>query len=99
MIEEMRNKWIEHLQENNMTYCQHFKFAAYGSLLIGVHCVRLLVHAVMPCFNRKALSDIHQTAVVRRNMGQLIKSEAFRSLAEEYHHERACNRKCDRRTE
>jgi len=109
LLEEMANKWSEHLNENNMTYYEHFKFAAYGALVIGVHCLRLLIHSVLPCFNRKALFDIHQTAIVRRNISQLNKTEnLFRSLAAEEvfkcldelesNREHTCNRKCGRRS-
>ena len=103
----LRDKWIEHLEENNMTYCQHFKFAGYGALLIGINCVRLMIHALLPCFNRKALYDIHATVVWRRSMNAIIKlsnlsavEQAFQTLdkeEEENKCEHTCHRKCHRR--
>lgn len=54
----LKNKWIEHLKENNMTYTEHLFFALfYGSccLLAGFY---LLVHSILPCFFSTAGSDL-----------------------------------------
>jgi hypothetical protein len=53
-----RQKWIHHLKENNMTYVQHFIFAAYH----GIRCVKaglfLIFHAIMPALFAKTGSDL-----------------------------------------
>ena len=36
-------KWKKHLEDNNMTYWQHWKFAMFCS-------VALFIHAWLPCF-------------------------------------------------
>ena len=54
----IRKKWIEHLQENNMTYIEHLIFALfYGvcCLLAGLY---LIVHSVLPCLFPTAGSDL-----------------------------------------
>ena len=61
-LELMQERWTEHLEENEMNYWQHLKFAIYAATVCSVHCIRLFIHAVLPCFNRKALRDIHVTA-------------------------------------
>ena len=46
----LKNKWIIHLKENNMSYYEHMLFAvAYGctAMLAGI-C--LIIHAILPCF-------------------------------------------------
>lgn len=54
-------KWVEHLNENNMTYCEHWKFAVSH----GISCILagfyLIIHGTLPCFYRHAGSElIHQ---------------------------------------
>lgn len=54
----IKQKWIDHLKENNMTYVEHMIFAMfYGSccLLAGLY---LIVHSVLPCFFETAGSDL-----------------------------------------
>ena len=54
----IRKKWIEHLQENNMTYIEHLIFALfYGvcCLLAGLY---LIIHSVLPCLFPTAGSDL-----------------------------------------
>lgn len=51
-------KWIQHLQENDMTYIEHMIFALfYGvcCLLAGLY---LIVHSVLPCLFPTAGSDL-----------------------------------------
>jgi hypothetical protein len=51
-------KWIKHLQENNMTYVEHMIFALfYGvcCLLAGLY---LIIHSVLPCLFPTAGSDL-----------------------------------------
>lgn len=43
-------KWIQHLQENNMSYTEHFIFAIfYGSICLLAGCC-LIIHSILPCF-------------------------------------------------
>jgi hypothetical protein len=54
----LSQKWIKHLQQNNMTYVEHLIFALfYGSccLLAGL---LLIIHATLPCFFPTAGSDL-----------------------------------------
>jgi hypothetical protein len=54
----LKQRWIKHLQENNMTYLEHLIFALfYGSccLLAGL---LLIIHSVLPCFFPTAGSDL-----------------------------------------
>jgi hypothetical protein len=47
-------KWKSHLDNNNMTYWQHWKFAVghgLGCLKAGVY---LCIHGMFPCWYRKA---------------------------------------------
>jgi hypothetical protein len=54
----MNNKIKEHLDENNMTYCQHFKFAAfYGFFCLVAGCA-LIIHAIFPCWFQHSGSDL-----------------------------------------
>lgn len=49
----IKQKWINHLKENNMTYIEHMIFALfYGvcCLLTGTY---LIIHAVLPCFSQQ----------------------------------------------
>jgi hypothetical protein len=58
--------WIKHLEDNNMTYCQHLRFAIGGATCIIYYGVKLATHAIMPCFNRTALSDVQCYASGKR---------------------------------
>ena len=54
----IRKKWIDHLQQNNMTYIDHMVFALfYGvcCLLAGLY---LIIHSVLPCLFPTAGSDL-----------------------------------------
>ena len=54
----IRKKWIDHLQQNNMTYIDHMIFALfYGAccLLAGLY---LIIHSVLPCLFPTAGSDL-----------------------------------------
>lgn len=54
----IRQKWIDHLHENDMTYLQHLIFAMfYGSccMLAGLY---LIIHSLLPCFFQTAGSDL-----------------------------------------
>lgn len=51
-------KWIRHLQENNMSYTEHMLFAMfYGfcCLLAGLY---LIIHSILPCFFPTAGSNL-----------------------------------------
>ena len=54
----LKNKWIEHLKENNMTYLQHLIFATgYGftAMFAGL---LLVIHAFLPCFFQNIGSEL-----------------------------------------
>ena len=54
----IRKKWIDHLQQNNMTYIDHMIFALfYGAccLLAGLY---LIIYSVLPCLFPTAGSDL-----------------------------------------
>lgn len=54
----LSQKWIQHLKENNMTYMQHFKFAASH----GIRCIKaglfLICHATIPAVFPRAGSNL-----------------------------------------
>tara|TARA_B100001094_G_scaffold232266_1_gene227110 strand:+ start:248 stop:475 length:228 start_codon:yes stop_codon:yes gene_type:complete len=53
-MQSLVKKWKDHLNNNNMTYWQHLKFAVGH----GVCCIKaglfLCVHGLLPCFRRRA---------------------------------------------
>lgn len=54
----LKERWLNHLKENNMTYIEHMVFALfYGCccLLAGFY---LIVHSVLPCFFSTAGSNL-----------------------------------------
>lgn len=50
----LRKKWNEHLNENNMTYWQHLKFAVGHGLICIRAGIYLCIHGLLPCFRRRA---------------------------------------------
>ena len=54
----LKQKWIDHLKENNMTYIEHFIFALFYGLCCLLAGLYLVVHAVFPCFFPSAGSDL-----------------------------------------
>lgn len=58
MVQKLKNKWKQHLSENNMSYWSHFVFA-FG---YGVKCIRagfyLVIHSIFPCFYAHAGSKL-----------------------------------------
>lgn len=46
----IRNEWIKHLKENNMTYYEHFLFAFYYGIIAIFAGVLLIIHSLLPCF-------------------------------------------------
>jgi hypothetical protein len=54
----LKNKWINHLKENNMSYIEHFIFALFYGLLCLLAGFYLVVHAILPCFFQTAGSDL-----------------------------------------
>lgn len=50
----------EHLQQNKMSYLQHFCFAAGHGCRCFIAGFYLLVHGCLPCFYRHAGSDLVQ---------------------------------------
>ena len=57
---KLREKWNEHLNENNMTYWQHFKFAVGHGLICIRAGVYLCIHGLLPCFRRRAGTKLVQ---------------------------------------
>jgi hypothetical protein len=52
------NQTQRHLQENNMSYCQHFKFAMAHGILCMIAGLYLIIHALFPCWFQTAGSDL-----------------------------------------
>tara|TARA_B100000902_G_scaffold284953_1_gene270948 strand:- start:2334 stop:2555 length:222 start_codon:yes stop_codon:yes gene_type:complete len=50
----LRKRWNEHLNKNNMTYWQHLKFAVFHGLCCIKAGIYLCIHGFLPCFRRKA---------------------------------------------
>jgi hypothetical protein len=63
----LRQKWIQHLTENNMTYVQHMKFAIFYAVCCLLAGLYLIVHSILPCFFPTAGSDLIT------NMSQVFK--------------------------
>jgi len=57
---ELKKKWNNHLDENNMTYWQHFRFAVYHGLICIRAGVYLCIHGFLPCFRRRAGTKLVQ---------------------------------------
>lgn len=58
------NKIKEHLQENNMGYFRHLKFAMFfGCLSLLAGCC-LIVHAIFPCWFQTSGSDLVQSMAI-----------------------------------
>lgn len=60
----MKNKIIQHLTENKMTYYQHFKFATLYGLLCLIAGSCLMVHAIFPCWFQTSGSDLVQSMAI-----------------------------------
>jgi hypothetical protein len=56
----LKKRWIEHLEENKMSYLQHFKFAVFYALICFLSGTLLIVHAICPAFYQTAGSDLIQ---------------------------------------
>jgi hypothetical protein len=57
-IQKLKQKWIEHLDRNNMTYREHWTFAVshgLGCLRAGMY---LIIHGFLPCFYEKTGSKL-----------------------------------------
>ena len=48
----------KHLIENNMTYCEHWKFAVSHGFLCLEAGFLLIIHGFLPCFFEKAGSSL-----------------------------------------
>jgi hypothetical protein len=51
-------KWIDHLNQNHMTYVEHLLFALFYGLCCLIAGILLIVHAICPCFFPTAGSDL-----------------------------------------
>lgn len=60
----MKDKIVQHLKENKMTYFQHFKFAALYGLLCLIAGLYLIIHAIFPCWFQTAGSDLVQSMTI-----------------------------------
>jgi len=76
------NKIKQHLQENNMTYYQHFKFAMVHGLICILAGLCLIVHSFLPCIFQTAGSDLVQSLAIvfkkRRKTDNLLIAEKNR---------------------
>ena len=67
---KIKQKWNDHLKENNMTYIDHMIFAMFygcACLLAGLY---LIVHSVLPCFFQTAGSDLVKRLNKRFNINE-----------------------------
>lgn len=55
---KIKNLWINHLKENNMTYTEHMIFALFYGLCCLLAGLYLIIHSVLPCFFPTAGSDL-----------------------------------------
>jgi hypothetical protein len=60
----MINKIRKHLQENDMTYWQHLKFAASYGFACVVAGILLIFHSILPCFFQSSGRDLLRTLEV-----------------------------------
>jgi type IV secretory pathway VirB6-like protein len=58
------NKIRQHLQENNMSYFQHFKFAIFHGFVCILAGVCLIAHALIPSVFQTAGSDLVQSLAI-----------------------------------
>lgn len=57
-MQSLVKKWYNHLSQNNMTYCGHFKFAVgHGLTCLKAGCY-LIIHGIFPCFYQHAGSEL-----------------------------------------
>lgn len=54
----IKEKWIDHLKENNMTYIQHMRFAVFYGCICFVAGFCLILHSILPCFFQNTGSDL-----------------------------------------
>jgi len=55
---KIKQRWIDHLKDNNMTYLQHMKFAIFHGACCVLAGFCLVVHSILPCFFATAGSDL-----------------------------------------
>jgi len=65
-MKHLVDQWNGHLEENDMTYCQHFRFAMCGAVNIVYQGIRLAIHSITPCFHRSALMDVQSYVAEKR---------------------------------
>jgi hypothetical protein len=58
------NSIKKHIQENNMTYYQHFKFATFHGVVCILAGLCLIIHAILPCIFQTAGSDLVQSLAI-----------------------------------
>jgi hypothetical protein len=51
-------KWVNHLKQNHMTYCEHWKFAAGHGFICLEAGLLLIIHGFFPCFFEHAGSTL-----------------------------------------
>jgi hypothetical protein len=54
----LKQKWIQHLEKNNMSYNEHFVFAMFYGVNCCIAGFYLIVHSILPCFFSTAGSDL-----------------------------------------
>ena len=50
MLRYLVNEWNTHLENNNMNWFQHFKFAGGHSISVMIAAFKLMTHSLLPCF-------------------------------------------------
>jgi hypothetical protein len=60
----MFKKSLKHLISNNMTYWQHLCFAFYYGIICLITGLRLIIHALFPCWFQTSGSDLVQSMAI-----------------------------------
>ena len=58
------NSIKQHLQENNMTYYQHLKFAMFHGFVCVLAGLCLIIHSILPSIFQTAGSDLVQSLAI-----------------------------------
>lgn len=67
---KIKQKWNEHLKNNNMTYVEHMIFAMFYGMCCLLAGFYLIVHSVLPCFFQTAGSDLVKKLNKRFNVNE-----------------------------
>ena len=57
-MQSLVKRWKLHLKNNNMTYCDHFRFAVGHGITCLKAGIYLIIHGFFPCFYQHAGSEL-----------------------------------------